>query len=448
MATPTCVSIYLGLPVLLLAVSARGRRKLWLLAVAGVVLSLGAHGPLGLLPESIHWPMRGPQKLVFLVHLAVALLAGFGLERRLSEAPRGRGRLGLVLPGLAWLGVVLALRVDPGAVRAALAAVLPPLADPRGLVAARSLWPDAWLPSAALTLAAGLALALGGAWARTVALVVALDLSIVNGGINPLAPASFYDLRPEVAALVRGPAREGAFRWFSYGVALSPELRFTPLLARAPSDVWLYYLDRQSLLPRTHVLDGLEGGADIDRTGLSPPGTTLPVEEAVPGRFAGHHRLLQLANVRWVLSFSPLPDALVARRGEVRLPEIESPLGLYELREPLPRVLFQSAFPDAAPAVPVDGTVAYERVDPHTVVLRATTPPGFLVVLDGHHPDWRAEDRSGPVSLRVAFGRYQAVPTRGGETVVTLRYQPAWRAPALCLFAMGGLAVLVLALRR
>ena len=106
---PYLVSVYLGLPVLLLAVSARGRRKLWFLAAAGVLLSLGAYGPLGLLPEWIRWPLRGPQKLFFLVHLAVALLAGFGLERRLSEAPRGRGRLGLVLPGLAWLGVVLAL---------------------------------------------------------------------------------------------------------------------------------------------------------------------------------------------------------------------------------------------------------------------------------------------------------------------------------------------------
>ena len=177
--------------------------------------------------------------------------------------------LGLPVLLLAWLGVVLALRVDAGAVREALAAVLPPLADPRGLVAARSLWPDAWLSSAALSVAAGLALAHGGAWARTAALVVALDLSIVNGGINPLAP-----------------------------------------------------------------------------------------------------------------------------------------------------------------------------------VLKAMTPPGFLVVLDGHYPDWKAEDRSGPVPLKVAFGRYQAVPTRGGEAVVTFRYRPAWRAPALFLLAIGGLAVLVLVLRR
>jgi hypothetical protein len=118
------------------------------------------------------------------------------------------------------------------------------------------------------------------------------------------------------------------------------------------------------------------------------------------------------------------------------------------MREPLPRAFFQPSLSDASLAVPESGAVAYERIDPHSVVLRANTPPGFLVVLDGHHPDWKAEDRSGPVPLQVAFGRYQAIPTRGGETVLTLRYEPSWRAPALFLFLMGGLAVLVLALRR
>ncbi len=116
------------------------------------------------------------------------------------------------------------------------------------------------------------------------------------------------------------------------------------------------------------------------------------------------------------------------------------------MRDPLPRAFFVPRL-DGPPA-PSRFPVGYERVDPHTVVLRATTPPGFLVVLDGHHPDWRAEDRSGPVPLQVAYGRYQAIPTRGGTTVVTLRYQPSWRAPALLLLATGALAVLVLALRR
>jgi hypothetical protein len=206
-------------------------------------------------------------------------------------------------------------------------------------------------------------------------------------------------------------------------------------------------------MPRTQVLDGLDGAFDVDRMGLAPEGSTLEVREAIPALFQRHYDRLRLANVRWVLSFHPLPGDLVSLRDEIRLEEVGEALHLYELRDPLPRAFFVPSL-DAPPggrssagegATP---RVAYRRVDPHTAVVTATTPPGFLVVLDGHDPGWKAEDRSGPVPLRAAFGRYQALPTRGGETVVTLRYQPGWREPALLLFTIGGLALAGLALRR
>ena len=463
---PYLLSLYVGLPALLLALCARGRRRLWWMAVLGVLLSLGAHGPLGLMPGAWTLPFRGPQKLFFLTHVAIALLSGFGLESALREARSLRWRFVLVLPGIALLLLVLALRVDPSWVRAALGHLAPPLVDPRGLAAARDLWPGAWLPAGALALAAGLALGRGGGWPRLAGVVVVLDLLIANGGLNPLAPPAFYDLRPDVAALVRPAAEEGTYRWFSYGVAHTPGLRFEPLLSRAPSDVWLYYLDRQSLLPRTPALDGWQGAFDVDRSGWAPAGSTLRVDEVAPERFREHHRRLQLANVRWVLSFRPLPPDLVLSRGEVKLPEIESPLTLYELRSALPRAFWVPRLEDPAfdprsvvllprepDSVPAEAgptglrRATYEAVDAHTVRVTASTPPGFLVVLDGYHRDWKAEDRSGPVPLQVAFGRYRAIPTRGGDAVVTLRYQPAWRAPALFLFAMGGVAALALALR-
>ena len=92
--------------------------------------------------------------------------------------------------------------------------------------------------------------------------------------------------------------------------------------------------------------------------------------------------------------------------------------------------------------------VRYEPEDAHTVRISARTPPGFVVVLDGHHPDWTAEDESGPVPVLRAGERYRALPTPGGERHFTLRYRPRWRAPALALAAMGALAALVLARRR
>jgi hypothetical protein len=477
---PYLLSLYLGAPALLLAVCARGRRRLWWMAALGVLLSLGAYGPLGLAPGAWALPFRGPQKLFFLTHVSIALLSGFGLESALHGARPARRRLVLVVPGISLLLLVVALRADPSAVRDAVARVVPALADSRGLVAARSLWPVAWLPAGALALGVGLVLWRGGEWSRLAGGLVVLDLLIANGGLNPLVSPSFYDLRPDVAALVRPAAADGTYRWFSYGVAYSPGLRFEPLLSRAPSDVWLYYLDRQSLLPRTPALDGLQGAFDVGRTGSEPAGSTLRVDEMTPARFREHHRRLQLANVRWVLSFRPLPPDLTIARGEVKLPEIEPPLALYELRSALPRAFWVPRYrlepdperlrerledpafdpsslvllprePDTVPGE--DGPtgpvrVAYEALDAHTVRVTASTPPGLLVVLDGYHPDWRAEDRWGPVPIQVAFGRYRAIPTRGGETVVTLRYQPAWRASASFFLSVGGLVALGLALRR
>jgi hypothetical protein len=442
---PYLVTLYLGLPVLLLAAQSRRGGRLWGLACVGILLALGRHGPLGLFPADAVLPFRGPQKLLFLTHVALALLAGFGLERAVHRTA-SRPRLGhvLVLPGVTLVALALGLHLWPGAVRSALGHLAPPLLDPRGLVAATELWPKPWLASGALALAAGLVLGRGRRMAWAAAGLAALDLLIVNGATNPLTQASFYDLRPDVAELVRPAASEGRFRWFSYGVANTPGLRFEPVMSRARSDVWLYYLDRQSLLPRTPTLDGLEGAYDIDRTGWAPAGATLPVMEASPEHFRDHHERLRLANVRWVLSFRPLPEDLVERRGEVSLPEIESPLSLYELRRPLPRAFW---VPEADTVGPEPGgpEVEYERLDAHTVKVRASTPPGVIVVLDGHHPDWAAEDRSGPVPLHRGLGRYQLVPTPGGPRELTLRYRPRWPPLAFGLAALGLVALLVLA---
>jgi hypothetical protein len=447
---PYLLTLYLGVAVLLLAARARGGRTLWGLALAGVLLGLGSHGPLGLLPEGVRLPVRGPQKLFFLTHMSLALLAGLGLERALSDRPRGLLRLVLLAPGAALTTLAIASWLDPVSVRAAAGALAPPLLDPRGLVAARALWPPAWLASGALALGAGLSLARGGRWALAAAVMAAVDLATVNAGVNPLAPASFYELRPDVARVVRSTTEGGRYRFFSYGVAGTPGLLFEPVMSRVSSDVWLFYLDRQALLPRTPALDGLESAFGVDRTGFAAAGSTLLVSEAVPARFARHARRLEAGNVRWVLSFEPLPPELASRRAEVKFPEIVAPLRLYELEGALPRAFWTvdttvGTRPRPATA---EGVVTYEPVDAHTVRLRARTPPGIVVVLDGYHPDWTAEDESGPVRVLVAGPRYRALPTPGGDRHFTLRYRPRWRAPAQVAAAIGALCALALALRR
>jgi len=446
---PYFVTIYIGLPALLLAAQAGARRRLWALALGGILLALGSYGPLGLLPGGdLAPPLRGPQKFLFTTQLALALLAGFGLDRCRGKNPaRPRRLLALVLPGAALVAVAVGLQLWPGVLREWLARLAPPILDPRGLVAAAELWPPLWLTSGALALLAGVLLARGGRAVRLAAVVVVVDLLIVNHSANPLAPASFYDLRPELAELVHSAAGEGRYRWFSYGVAHTPRLLFEPTMLRGSSDADLYALDRQTLLARTPALDGLEGAFDVDRTGFAPKGATLRVDEATPERFRDHHQRLRLANVRWILSFRPLPKDLVRRRRELKLPEVQAPLALYELRRPLPRAFWvpRAQSVELAPDPAADGAeVRYESLDPHTVRVTASTPPGFVVVLDGHHPDWTAEDRSGPVPLYRAPGRYRLVPTPGGEQVFTLRYRPAWPrlALGLALLGLAGLAAL------
>jgi hypothetical protein len=476
---PYLLTLHLGVPVLLLAALARRPRRLWALAACGLLLALGSYGPLGLLPAHVRLPLRGPQKLIWIAHLALALLAGFGLERRLAERVRStRGRWMLALPGVAFVLLALAVSRAPELVLSAGARLIPELSAARASVAARTSWPAAWLLAGALTAVSGLALVRGGRWARVAALAAAIELLAVNASVATLAPATFYALRPDVAGLVNEARDADRGRLFSYGIAGTPALRFEPLMARATSDIWLYYLDRQSLLPLTHVLDGWDGALSEDRTGLTPRDAALDPAQAIPTRFREYHRRLQQAGVRWVMSFDELPDDLVVGRGRVKLPEITAPLGLYEVKGALPRAFFVAerevvadpervrrilgdpAFDparvvllesDPAPAptpeagVRSEAVVRYEPVDAHTLRVITRTAPGYLVILDGFHREWTAEEDSAAVPLLRANGRYRALHTPGGERVFTLRFRPRWRGPALLAMA-AGLATCVLLL--
>jgi hypothetical protein len=317
--------------------------------------------------------------------------------------------------------------------------------------------------------------------------IVGLDLLIANGTVNLTTTPAFYTLRPEVAKLVEDARKEGTYRFFAYGVRDDPSLRWSPAVARRNADVWLYYLDRQSLLPRTHVLDGLEAAFDEDRVGWSPAGSTIPARERFPWFYRQHHARIRGANVRFVVSFHPLPDDLVRLRGEARLPELLEPLRLYELRDPLPRscrveryetvpsgealrsrleapdfdprtlaLLDADASPPSGPG-PGPVTVGegggspgieFERLDPHTVRLRGNGPPGLWVVTEGYHPSWKAEAGGEPRGLWRANGRYWAIEARGGEEIVTVRFRPAWRPWATAATVTGALGVLALALIR
>ena len=474
---PYLLSLYLGPAVLLLALRAgRDAGRLWLAATLGLLLSLGHHGPLGPLVLWLMHSFRTPAKFLFVTTLALALLAGRGLDR--SVRPGTRGSPLALAPGAVLLAVGLLMFRDPTLPARLFGSLVPELAGPRALQVATRAWPQDFALSGLWALLAAVCLWTGSRLAPFAGLLAILDLLMVGEGLNPSTGPAFYSLRPQVQVLVDKATRLD--RVFAYGLANSPGLHANPAFAQQrKSDMWLYYLDRQALLPRTHVLDGLEGAFDEDRVGWAPVGSTLTQQERSPLRYSMLHRRLRLGGVRFLLSFIPLADERLTPRGTAPLPELEQPLRLYELRDALPRAFFvashqvispaaaqariedpafdprsvvllereSSSFEPGASVAGSTGTVDYTRTDPHTVRVRAATPRGFVIVLDGYHSGWRAECDGREVPVLRAYGRYCALPTSGGEHVFTLRYAPTWRGPALVACSAGLLATLGLALR-
>ncbi|HEY7413435.1 MAG TPA: hypothetical protein VII13_22025 [Vicinamibacteria bacterium] len=456
---PYMISLYVGPGVLLLAARAGAggvARRLWVLALLGVLLSAGGHGPLAGVLEAAR-VIRTPVKFFLLSTLALCLLAGVGLERR---RPRRVPVALLSLPLLLALAGLLAFAAPdlPGRLFGAL---LPQLKDPGALHVVRHAWPSFFVPSGLLAAASLTVLGLAPRLKAAAALLVGCDLLVVNASLNPSAPARFYELHDSLRGLVSQASAAGRHRWFSYGVANSPGVAFAPELFRINADSWLYYFERQSLWSRTKTLDGLEGAFDEDRAGWAPEGATLSPAEVHPALYRRIHDRLRGANVRWVVSFQELPADLVSPRGRAQVPGVLTPLVLGELRDPLPRAFWArdcavGAAPaeGAGPGAPVHlaaapanwrcgggtgatGRVEYERVDAHTVRLRATGDPGFVVVLDGFHRSWQAFLGDTKVPVLCAVPRYLALPTPGGARDFVLRFEPRWREPALVSCLIG-----------
>jgi hypothetical protein len=464
---PYFLTAYLGAGVLGLALVGRSAR-LWAAVALGALLALGENGPFaGVL--ALLSAVRFPVKYLFLCAFGLSLLAGRGLDR--LAADRSRARWVAALPPGLLLLAGLALRLAPAAACAAGAALLGAASGP----ACATLWPEAWLVSGVLATAA--VLLAGTRFAGFTAPLLALELVIVNGPINPTAPRAFLDLGPEVRALVDGVlAQPGPPRVFSYGVALAPGERWE--LPPGNRLVALHWLMRQSLVPPIHAIDGLDGSLDVARVGWEPAGSTVALGEIKPDRFPLHARDLRLAGVRYVLSFAPLAGEGVVPAGQARLGEGVRPLLVHELRDAVPRAYWVPSCESVAsreeadarvhaegfdprrlvviegegPCAPstaapgAESRVAYQRLGPHVVRVDADTPPGWIVVVDSHHPDWRATSGAEAVPVSRANGRYRAVRTPGGARSFEFRFRPAWRAPALAVAALGLLASAAIAL--
>jgi hypothetical protein len=473
---PYLISLYLGPLVLALAVCAgRQGARLWGLAAVGALFALGAHGPLAAVLPVVAPFFRAPVKFLFTVTLALALLAGRGNDA-IAGGRRTLAAWCLGVPAALFLVLGAALHLDPRTARTALAAVWERLAAAEAAPMA-AMWSPALVQTGLLAAVAAAALWAGRRAAFAPAACLVADLLATNARVDPSAPAAFYDLRPEVAALVAQAPEARAYRWFTYGIANSGGVRWSPALLARNEDVPLYYYDRQTLWARTKVLDGLDGAFDEDRTGWAPPGATFSADESRPARHAANEAPLRLAGVRWVLSFVPLPAKRTIPRAQAHLPGIEQGLILHELPDALPRafwvpdcevapsaeaaraVVSAEGFDarsrvvlETAPAGGVCGSgspggtsrVRWTRESPHRVLIEAEGDAGYLVFLEGYHRNWRIDPPHAGVTLQRANARYWAVPVPRGQVAYRVRFRPWWVWPAVALAGLGALSGLML----
>jgi hypothetical protein len=302
-------------------------------------------------------------------------------------------------------------------------------------------------------------------------MVVATDMLAANIVLNPTARRDFYELAPALRAHVERARAEGPFRWFALSLNAVRGVPFSASVAEANTDVVAYRVARQSMLGTSAALDGLESALEVEDS-FAPLASTLPAELRTADRFRELVPQLRLANVRWVISLAELPPDLVRLVRPIALAELEQPLRFYELLGPLERafwtgrceivperaeiwrraatqdfdarhaVLLETAPAGGACGAPSSGaaSVAFEQPDAHTVRLRVASPPGFVVVLQGFHPDWTIEGGAGGVPLLRAYGRYWAFWTPGGEQSFVARFRPRWPMKAAILAAIGLLA--------
>lgn len=226
---PYILSLYFGVPALLLAAAgARRRPALAVLALGAALLSLGSHLPgFRLIYElPLISIFRYPVKALLAAILPVALLAGYGVETF-----RDRRRLSIVLAIVCTIAAVLAAR--------------------------NVLLALSFLHAAVAAAAVGLA----AHWRReAIAAVVVADLFIAGLSVNAYAPRGLFD-RPPLADAVAKTIDGGRF-W------AAP--REIVLKARSNDIFWLARWQIETLNGYTAALFGIPVIYHVDYDGLAP----------------------------------------------------------------------------------------------------------------------------------------------------------------------------------
>lgn len=466
--SPYFLSLYLG-PVALVLAAAGARplrgvpRALVGLFVLGLLYALGPWGGLAPALADLVPVFRFPVKAMLLPTLAVALLAGRGIER----LQRGEGRrsaaasavalaalVGALLAGVALSGPALAewLDISPPAEAALRATLRREALECLGLLAALGglLLIHARRPSG------------GAAWGAALAGLLVLDLWHAAVGVNRQVAPSFFAPTP---GLREGLGELAGSRVFTLGVDHSPFVR-ARLAARPPGiEESSFALAREVLNPYAALLDRVETAEGADRLSFIPNPSLVAPWESAPDAVGRALPRLRSAAVARLLSLDPLDHPDLALRARVAARTAGAALHVYDLARPWPRAYVACRVVPAAdrtaaarapfapgydPAVDValEAPVATSCSAGRVVSSRTSRPerqeyvveadgPGVLVVRDSFAPGWKADVDGRAAPLLRANGRHRAVALSGGRHEVRLAYQPPGLVPGLVLSCLA-----------
>jgi hypothetical protein len=420
-------SFYVGALPLMLAAWAviarptRERVSIAVVAAAAVLVVVGAPGTLELLTAIPGFHASHNTRLIIVSTLAIALLAGWGLD---EAGPRW------ILPAIVVLPVLVALAWnDPGIDRARVIATWLVLAG----AAAALLW---WRPRhfAALALA-----------------LVAIDLLRVGMGQNPSIPLD-HARQPVTPAIERlQAARPARFAGLQPGLGLEPlppdvamryglydargydypvERRYDALWRRAIApDEEQFTIPTMRIRPDDEALRalGLLGVTDVIQAPAEPPvpGWEISYDGPDARLYANPHALPRT----WVVGDQePVADE------DAALDAILAPG--FDARE--------TAVVERPLDISGEGEAEIVRYEPDRVELSATADGRALVVLsDVHMPGWKATVDGREIPIERVDYLLRGVPVEAGEHRIVLEYAPAsWRIAWIVslLAALGLLA--------
>jgi FkbM family methyltransferase len=495
---PWLHSIYLGVPLLALAVagaSGRGRRAaLALLGCGATLVALGRHSPIYAAAVWLLPPLRilrFPMKAMVVAALAAALLAGMGFDEWRRD-PDGRGRRwrwGVAAPVTLLALVAVSASALAGL---ALGSWAPPFLDEASRLPAHKvlLVPTvirllvAACAAGAVAILSSIRSLPGAVQAGAIGLLMSVDLCATHRNLHPVGPKAIVTHRPEVLASLDPGEQQ---RVYVYDYSTVPRSRrgqpgstnrlrlesvpagWTPLQALTVAA--LAYLT-----PPTAGRWGVFGSYDMDLLGLQPQPLAdlnefLRQQEGTPG----HTRLLQIGSISNLVDLAPpsrWPDLpLVA----VVPGLFAEPTRVYRVPDPLPRTYVvgravaadgqdalhtltapefdprrEILLPHASQGEKSEGSPGRSRIvrwRPDCVVIEGDlSAPGYVVLVDAYGAGWRAFVDGRPAPLLRANVAFRAVEVPTGLHEVEFRYRPASVLLGLGISAAALAATLVLSL--